>query len=221
MVGQRVALERPGFIVGKQLIPAAAPHIVISRADGLSRRRHSWVVPKQIGAQRLVSNLPDLAAGLRQHHNANEAVLYLDGAKPGKARSGISSNVFHDSTADLLQSIRDPSVSPSRNGRFTVNRIAFSTWACASEAGSWRTAGRRTFSAQSVAYNCGSAAHNIDRSLEDGKKLGAPSFSQSLREKGGIPRTSASSCVPCLPPSARPENKNSREFATFSLRSLV
>src|ERR1019366_9706753 len=97
MVGQRVAPERPGFIVGKQLIPAAAPHIVISRADGLPRGDQPRVVPKQIGAQRLVSNLPDLAAGLRQHHNANEAVLYLDSAKPGKARSEISSNVFHDS----------------------------------------------------------------------------------------------------------------------------
>src|ERR1017187_1085227 len=116
MVGQRVAPERPGFIVGKQLIPAAAPHIVISRADGLPRGDQPRVVPKQIGSERLVSDLPDPAAGLRQHHNANKAVLYIDSAKPGKARSGIDSDVFHHSTA------RSPSEYP---GSF---RFAFEKW---------------------------------------------------------------------------------------------
>src|ERR1035438_5679714 len=116
MVGQRVALECPGLVVGKQLIPAAAPHIVIGRADGLPRGDQPRVVPKQIGAQRLISNLPNLAAGLRQHHNANKAVLYIDSAKPGKARSGIRSNVFHHSTA------RSPSEYP---GSFS---FAFEKW---------------------------------------------------------------------------------------------
>src|ERR1017187_6258277 len=46
-------------------------------------------------------------------------------------------------------------------------------------------------------------------------------FRSLFAKRVGYLRTSASSCVPCLPPSARSKNKKSRVFATFFRRSLV
>ena len=68
--------KNPAFLIdGEKLIPAAAPHIVIGRVDGMLAGADARVVPQKVGAGRLVRDLEDFAARLRHDLNPQEAIL--------------------------------------------------------------------------------------------------------------------------------------------------
>src|SRR5437588_686065 len=81
VIGVEVAGDGGDFVVGKKLVPAAAPHVVVAGIHRQTCRGDARVVPKQVGIVRFVSDLPDLRAGFRQNDQPQKSVFQNNGAE--------------------------------------------------------------------------------------------------------------------------------------------
>jgi hypothetical protein len=75
VVGELVAEEFGGLVVGEKLVPAAGPEIVVAGVEGMEGGRDRWVVPEQICGEWFIGDLPDFAAELGQDGDAEKSVF--------------------------------------------------------------------------------------------------------------------------------------------------
>src|ERR1700722_1545898 len=91
VVGQQVFEPHSGFIVGKQLVPTAAPHVLVASMNRLPAWRYPRVVPEQRLVEWTIRNLPDFAASLGQNRHPQIAIFEQDGLQsmkgPGSGKS--------------------------------------------------------------------------------------------------------------------------------------
>ncbi len=98
VIGQVVAKQIAGFVVGEKLIPASAPAIVIRSMQALALRSHQWIVPQQVGGSGLVVDLPDLCADFRENEEAQQVAFECYGTKAMHRRHGFNGDSVHSSS---------------------------------------------------------------------------------------------------------------------------
>src|ERR1035437_168358 len=100
VVGIFLSEDGPGHIVRKQLLPAAAPDVVVAGTERNAARSNARVLPQDLAIERFVHDAPDSPTQFGQDDNSQRAVLDRKSVVAGQGPAAVDRR-FHESVSYL------------------------------------------------------------------------------------------------------------------------
>src|SRR5580658_4308844 len=114
-------MNAAGFVIGKDLIPSTAPHVVEESTGCVQRGQNAGMMPQKLRAKGFIDDLPEFAARAWKHGETQKTVFKMDGVQAMQSRVPGSDQSIHDTTANSAQTKETGTAAPQRNGWINKN----------------------------------------------------------------------------------------------------